>query len=185
MLDDILKDSKDSMDRVIDALKKQLTTIRTGRANPSMLDGVRVDYYGTATPLNQLATVSAQDARMLLIKPFEKKAIKDIERAIVEANLGFNPMSDGDYVRVPMPPLSTERRKEYVKLAKTKVEDAKVAIRNVRRDGNELMKEAQKDGGITQDDEKNGLKNVQDTTDQYIKKVDEMLAHKEKEIMEV
>jgi ribosome recycling factor len=146
---------------------------------------VRVDYYGTATPLNQVATVSAQDARLLIIKPFEKRIIKDIERAIIEANLGFNPASDGDFVRVPMPPLSTERRKEYVKLAKSKCEDSKVAIRNVRRDANEMLKEAQKDGSITQDDEKNGLKKVQDQTDAYVKKVDEMLAAKEKEIMEV
>jgi ribosome recycling factor len=185
MLDDILKDAKDNMEKAIDALKKQLATIRTGRANPGMLDGVRVDYYGTPTPLNQVATVTAQDARLLLIKPFEKRIIKDIEKAIVEANLGFNPSSDGDYVRVPMPPLSTERRKEYVKLSKAKCEDAKVAIRNVRRDANELLKETTKEGAITQDDEKRGLKTVQDTTDAYVKKVDEMLAKKEQEIMEV
>ena len=173
------------MESVIDALKKQLTAIRTGRANPSMLDGVRVNYYDTPTPLNQIATVSAQDARLLVIKPYEKKIIKDIERAIVEANLGFNPSSDGDFVRVPMPPLSTERRKEYVKLSKTKGEDAKVAIRGARRDANEMLKEAEKDGSVTQDDEKKGLKIVQDTTDAYVKKIDDMLAKKEAEIMEV
>lgn len=185
MLDDILTDAKDNMEKAIDALKKNLATIRTGRANPSMLDGVRIDYYGTPTPLNQVATVSSQDARLLLIKPFEKRIIKDIEKAIVEANLGFNPSSDGDFVRVPMPPLSTERRKEYVKLAKSKCEDAKVAIRNVRRDANEMLKEATKESSITQDDEKRGLKTVQDHTDAYVKKVDEMLAKKEGEIMEV
>lgn len=185
MLDTIVKDAKDAMENVIDALKKQLTAIRTGRANPSMLDGVRVNYYDTPTPLNQIATVSAQDARLLVIKPYEKKIIKDIERAIVEANLGFNPSSDGDFVRVPMPPLSTERRKEYVKLSKTKGEDAKVAIRGARRDANEMLKEAEKDGSVTQDDEKKGLKIVQDTTDAYVKKIDDMLAKKEAEIMEV
>ena len=185
MLDDIIKDAKDNMDKALDGLKKGLLTIRTGRANPSMLDNVRVDYYGTSTPLNQVATVSAQDARMLLIKPFEKRIIKDIEKAIIEANLGFNPSSDGDFVRVPMPPLSTERRKEYVKLAKSKGEDCKVAVRAVRRDANELIKEATKEGSITQDDEKKGLKTVQDGTDACVKKVDEMLAAKEKEIMEV
>ena len=185
MLDEITKDAKDSMDKAIDALKKQLTAIRTGRANPGMLDGVRVNYYDTPTPLNQIATVTAQDARLLLIKPFEKRIIKDIEKAIVEANLGFNPTNDGDFIRVPMPPLSTERRKEYVKLAKTKCEDAKVAIRGVRRDANEMLKEAEKDGSITQDDEKRGLKTVQDTTDAFVKKIDDMLAAKEKEIMEV
>jgi ribosome recycling factor len=185
MLDDITKDAKDNMERAIDALKKQLQTIRTGRANPGMLDSVRVDYYGSMTPLNQIATVSAQDARLLIVKPFEKRVLKDIEKAIVEANLGFNPASDGEVLRVPMPPLSTERRKEYVKLTKTKGEDAKIAIRNVRRDANEMLKEAQKDSGITQDDEKRGLKTVQDTTDAYIKKIDEMLSKKEQEIMEV
>lgn len=185
MLDDIVKDAKDNMDKAVDGLKKGLLTIRTGRANPSMLDNVRVDYYGTATPLNQVANVTAQDARLLVIKPFEKRILKDIEKAIIEANLGFNPANDGDYVRVPMPPLSTERRKEYVKLTKTKGEDTKVAIRNVRRDANEMIKEASKDGSITQDDEKRGLKVVQDATDAYVKKVDDMLAAKEKEIMEV
>ena len=185
MLDDIIKDAKESMEKAITALKTQLQSIRTGRANPSMLDGVRVNYYDTPTPLNQVATVSAQDARMLLIKPFEKRIIKDIEKAIVEANLGFNPVNDGDFIRVPMPPLSTERRKEYVKLAKTRCEDSKVAIRGVRRDANELLKETQKDGSITEDEEKRGLKTVQDTTDAYVKKIDEMLTKKEAEIMEV
>ena len=184
MLDDIVKDAKDNMDKAIDGLKKGLLTIRTGRANPSMLDNVRVDYYGTATPLNQVANVTAQDARLLVIKPFEKRILKDIEKAIIEANLGFNPTNDGDFVRVPMPPLSTERRKEYVKLSKTKGEDTKVAIRNVRRDANEMIKEASKDGSITQDEEKRGLKVVQDATDAYVKKVDDLLAAKEKEIME-
>ncbi|MCC7071856.1 MAG: ribosome recycling factor [Deltaproteobacteria bacterium] len=185
MLDDIVKDAKDNMDKAIDGLKKGLLTIRTGRANPSMLDNVRVDYYGTPTPLNQVANVTAQDARLLVIKPFEKRIIKDIEKAIIEANLGFNPVNDGDFVRVPMPPLSTERRKEYVKLSKTKGEDAKVAIRGVRRDANEMIKEATKEGSITQDDEKRGLKVVQDATDAYVKKIDDLLAAKEKEIMEV
>ncbi len=185
MLDDILKETKDSMEKVIDSLNKNLATIRTGRASPGMLDGVRVDYYGSPTPLNQLATVSVADARMLVVKPFEKKVLKDIERAIVEANLGFNPANDGDSIRLPMPPLSTERRKEYVKLTKSKGEEAKVAIRNVRRDSNEMTKAATADGAITQDDEKRGLKSIQDTTDAYVKLVDEQLAKKEKEIMEV
>lgn len=185
MLDDILKETRDSMEKVLDALKKNLLTIRTGRASPGMLDGVRVDYYGSPTPLNQLATVSVADARMLVLKPFDKKAMKDIERAIVEANLGFNPNNDGESIRVPMPPLSTERRKEYVKLSRTKGEDAKVAIRNVRRDSNELLKEACADSSISQDDEKRGLKSVQDLTDGYVKSIDEQLIKKEKEIMEV
>ncbi len=185
MLDDIVKDTKDNMEKVIEALKKNLATIRTGRASPGMLDGVRVDYYGSPTALNQLATVSVADARLLVVKPFEKKVLKDIERAIVEANLGFNPNNDGETIRLAMPPLSTERRKEYVKMSKSKGEDAKVAIRNVRRDSNELLKEACADSSITQDDEKRGLKSVQDLTDAFVKTVDEQLTKKEKEIMEV
>ncbi len=185
MLDDIVKDTKDNMEKVIEALKKNLATIRTGRASPAMLDSVRVDYYGTPTALNQLATISVADARLLVVKPFEKKVLKDIERAIVEANLGFNPNNDGETIRLAMPPLSTERRKEYVKMSKSKGEEAKVAIRNVRRDSNEMLKEACADSSITQDDEKRGLKSVQDLTDAYVKTVDEQLAKKEKEIMEV
>ncbi|HEY1099255.1 MAG TPA: ribosome recycling factor [Myxococcota bacterium] len=185
MLDSILKDTKANMDKVIDALKKQLTTIRTGRAVPSMLDGVRVDYYGTPTSLNQLATVTAQDARLLIVKPFERKSLKDIERAIVEANLGFNPNNDGEQIRLAIPPLSTDRRKEFVKMAKTKGEDAKVALRNVRRDANEVIKVKTAEGVLTQDDEKRGLKGIQDATDAFVKNVDQVLAAKEKEIMEV
>jgi ribosome recycling factor len=185
VLDDIVKDTKDNMEKVIEALKKNLATIRTGRASPAMLDGVRVDYYGSPTALNQLATISVADARLLVVKPFEKKLLKDIERAIVESNLGFNPNNDGETIRLAMPPLSTERRKEYVKLAKAKGEEAKVAIRNVRRDSNEMLKEACGDGSISQDDEKRGLKSVQDLTDAFVKTVDEHLAKKEKEIMEV
>ncbi len=185
MLDDIVKDTKDNMEKVIDALKKNLATIRTGRAAPGMLDGVRVDYYGSPTALNQLATVSVADARLLVVKPFEKKILKDIERAIVEANLGFNPNNDGETIRLAMPPLSTERRKEYVKMSKSKGEDAKVAIRNVRRDSNEMLKEACAESSITEDDEKRGLKSVQDLTDAFVKTVDEHLTKKEKEIMEV
>jgi len=185
MLNDIVQDTKENMDKVMESLKKNLQTIRTGRASPGMLDGVRVDYYGSPTPLNQLATVSVADARMLVVKPFEKKVLKDIERAIVEANLGFNPNNDGESIRLPMPPLSTERRKEYVKLSKSKCEDAKVAVRNVRRDNNEMVKEACAAKSITEDDEKRGLKIIQDLTDGHVKAIDEMLAKKEKEIMEV
>ncbi len=185
MLDDILKETRANMEKVIEALRKGLTTIRTGRASPTMLDGVRVDYYGSPTPLNQLATVTAQDARLLVVKPFERKSLKDIERAIVEANLGFNPNNDGETIRLAMPPLSTERRKEYVKMSKVKGEEAKVALRNVRRDANELVKAKTGEGVLTEDDEKRGLKGVQDATDGFVKTIDQVLAQKEKEIMEV
>ena len=171
MLDEFLKETKGNMDKVIDSLKKGLTTIRTGRASPGMLDGVRVDYYGSPTPLNQIATVSAQDARLLVVKPHDRKSL--------------NPNNDGENIRLAIPPLSTDRRKEFVKMAKVKGEDAKVALRNVRRDANEFIKAKTGEGALTQDDEKRGLKGVQDATDQYVKNIDQVLSGKEKEIMEV
>lgn len=185
MLNDIQHEAKDQMEKVIEVLKKQLATIRTGRANASILDGVRVNYYGSLTPLNQVANVTVADARLLMIKPWEKGILKDIEKAVVEANLGLMPSNDGDFIRVPIPALSEERRKDYVKQTKSKGEDAKVAIRNARRDANEMLKSATKDGEISEDDEKRGLKHIQDLTDTFVKKVDELLVHKEAEIMEV
>lgn len=185
LVQDIANDGKDQMEKTIEALKKQLASIRTGRANPGMLDGVRVDYYGTPTPINQLATISVLDARMLFIKPFQKGVSKDIERAIVESNIGLTPSSDGDNVRVPVPSLTQERRRDYVRQSKDKCEDAKVAIRAARRDSNELLKESVKDKSISEDDEKRGLKLVQDFTDAYVKRIDELLVKKEAEIMEI
>lgn len=185
MLNDIQNDARENMEKAIEALRKQLAVIRAGRASAGMLDGVRVDYYGSATPLNQVAQVTTPDARLILVKPYEKSLLKEIEKAIVEANLGLTPANDGEVIRVPIPPLSEERRREYVKAAKARCEDAKVAIRNSRRDANELLKAATKDGDISEDDEKRGLKAVQDLTDEYVKKIDELLAKKEAEIMEV
>lgn len=185
MLDEIQSEAKEQMEKAIEALKKQLAAIRTGRANTALLEPVRVSYYGSMTPLNQVASVTIADARLIVVKPWEKNLLKDIEKAIVDANLGLMPSNDGEVVRVPVPALSEERRKDYVKQAKSKGEDAKVAIRNARRDANEMLKSATKDGEISEDDEKRGLKTVQDLTDAYVKKVDELLAHKEQEIMEV
>jgi ribosome recycling factor len=185
MIDDIVKDAKDQMEKALDALKKQLANIRTGRATPNMLDPVRVNYYDTMTPLNQVANITIADAGLITVKPWEKNLLKDIERAIVEANIGLTPNNDGEMIRLPIPKPSQDRRKELVKQTKQKGEDAKVAVRNCRRDANELLKEAKKDGGVSEDDEKRGLKSVQDLTDQYVKKVDELLAKKDAEIMEV
>lgn len=185
MLNDIQSEARDNMDKGIDALKKQLSVVRAGRANVTVLDGIRVDYYGTPTPLNQVANVSTPDARLILIKPWEKPMLKEIEKAIVDSNIGLTPQNDGEVIRLPIPALSEERRKEYVKQAKSRCEDAKVAIRNARRDANEMLKEATKEGEISEDDEKRGLKLIQDLTDEYVKKIDELLAKKEAEIMEV
>jgi len=185
MIDDITAEAKAQMDKGIESLKKNLVTIRAGRATPALLDGIKVDYYGTPTPLSQVAAVQVSDPTLLTIKPWEKNLLKVIEKAIFEANIGLSPNNDGEMIRVPIPPLSEERRKEYVKMAKTKCEDGKLAVRNARRDANELLKAAKKDGDISEDDEKRGLKNVQDLTDAYVKTIDELLSKKEAEIMEV
>jgi len=185
MIDDITNDTKDQMEKALDALKKQLTQVRAGRANPSLLENVRVDYYGTSTPLNQVANVAAPDGSLLTVKPWEKNMLKEIEKAIVESNLGVSTNNDGEMIRIPIPPMSQDRRKELCKQAKSKGEDAKVAVRAARRDGNDLLKSTLKDGDITEDDEKRGLKIVQDLTDAYVKKIDDAIAKKESEIMAV
>lgn len=185
MLDDICSEAKDQMHKSIEVLKKQLASIRTGRASVSLLDGVKVDYYGAISPLNQIAQLATPDARMLSVKPWDKGMLKPIEKAIMEANLGLVPVVDGDLVRIPMPPLTEERRREFVKQAKQKCEDAKVAVRNARRDANEMLKSATKEGAISEDEEKRGLKVIQDLTDHTIVDLDKLVAHKEVEIMTV
>jgi ribosome recycling factor len=185
MVNDVLKDLQASLEKGIEAYKRELAKVRTGRANISILDGVRVDYYGTPTPLNQVASVNVADARLITIKPWEKSLIPEIEKAVRSAQLGLNPQSDGEIVRLPMPPLTEERRKELVKLVKKMAEEAKVALRGHRRDSNEMLKDFLKEKTITEDEEKAGLKKVQDHTDAAVTKVDEILAKKEAEIMEV
>lgn len=185
MIDEIETETKAAMEDSIESLKKMLGTIRAGRATPALLDQVRVDYYGSKTPLSQVASVQVADATLLIVKPWEKGILKEVEKGIVEANLGFSPSNDGDVVRVPIPPLSEDRRKEYAKAARGRCEDAKVAVRNARRDGNELIKGAKKEGEISEDDEKRGLKVIQDLTDAYISRIDDLYAKKESEILEV
>ena len=183
--DDILKDLHDRIAKTLDQLRQDLTAVRTGRASLHLLDGVRVDYYGTATPLNQVATLSVPEARLIMVKPWEKNMIPVIEKAIRDANLGVNPMSDKDLVRVPIPALTEERRKEIVKQVKHKGEEHKIAIRNERRDAKELIEVAQKDGDISEDEAKKCLEKMQKETDDGVKKVDEVVAAKEKEVMQV
>jgi len=185
MVSDVLKDLQANLDKGIDALKKDLGKVRTGRANVAILDGLRVDYYGTPTPLNQVSSVSAPDPRRITIKPWEKSLIPEIEKVIRSSSLGLNPSSDGEIVRLPMPPLTEERRKDLVKMVKKMAEDCKVALRNARRDANEMLKEFLKDKDITEDEEKAGLKKVQEATDTAVTKVDDLVARKEKEIMEI
>ena len=185
MVNDVMKDLQGSIEKALDAFRRDLTKVRTGRANVAILDGVKVDYYGTPTPLNQVASVNVPDARLITIKPWEKTLIPEIEKSIRAAQLGLNPNSDGEIVRVPMPPLTEERRKDLVKMVKKMAEEAKVALRAHRRDANEMLKSFLKDKTITEDEEKAGLKKVQDATDASVTKVDEITAKKEAEIMEV
>ncbi len=183
--DDILKDLHDRILKTLDQLRHDLTAVRTGRASLHLLDGVKVDYYGTPTPLNQVATLSVPEARLIMVKPWEKNMIPVIEKAIRDANLGVNPMSDKDLVRVPIPALTEERRKEIVKQVKHKGEEHKIAIRNERRDAKELIEVAKKDGDISEDDAKKALEKMQKETDDGVKKIDEVVAAKEKEVMQV
>ncbi len=185
LADDILKDLHDGIGKTLEQLKSDLTAVRTGRASLHLLDGVKVDYYGTPTPLNQVASLSVPEARLIMVKPWEKNLIPVIEKAIRDANLGVNPMSDKDMVRVPIPPLTEERRRDIVKQVKHKGEDHKIAIRNQRRDAKELIAEAEKDGDIAADDAKKALEKMQKETDDGVKKVDEIVAAKEKEVMQV
>lgn len=186
MVNDIIKDLQGSMDKVVENYKRDLAKVRTGRASVSLLDGIKVEYYGTMTPLNQVASVNVPDPRLITIKPWEKSLIPAIEKSIkAVSELGLNPVSDGELVRVPIPALTQERRKELVKVIKKMSEEAKVAVRNARRDANEMLKEAFSGREITEDEETQGKKKVQDLTDKYIVTVDEITAKKEKEVMEV
>ncbi|RVU40481.1 ribosome recycling factor [Rheinheimera riviphila] len=185
MINDIIKDSKTRMEKSVDALKNQLTKIRTGRAHPSLLDSIQVSYYGSDTPLRQVANVSAEDSRTLMITVFDRSMIQAVEKAIMQSDLGLNPIGAGTSIRVPLPALTEERRKDLVKVVRGEAEGARVAVRNIRRDANADLKTLQKDKAISEDDERRGSEEIQKITDAWIKKVDEVLADKEKELMAV
>jgi ribosome recycling factor len=185
MNDEVVKDLKARIDKTLDDLKKELGKIRTGRANTAMLDGILVNYYGTPTPLTGMASLTVPEPRLIVIKPWEKSVLKDIEKAIKEANIGVTPMNDGEIIRLPLPALTEDRRKEIAKQVKTKGEDHKVAIRNVRRDANERLKGLLKDKKMTEDDNKRLSEKVQKETDAGVAKVDEIIGAKEKEVMQV
>lgn len=185
MLNDIKKDAEVRMQKSIEALKAAFVKIRTGRAHPSLLDHVTVDYYGSPVPLSQVANVSAEDARTLTVTPWEKPMVAVIEKAILNSDLGLNPNSAGTTIRVPLPPLTEERRKDLVKVVRGEAEGARVAIRNIRRDANDKLKALQKDKQISEDEERRGQEAVQKVTDQYIKEVDVVLERKEQDLMAV
>jgi ribosome recycling factor len=185
MADDVIADLKQRIAKTLDDLRRELAKVRTGRANPALLEGVRVDYYGTPSPLQNVANVTVADPRLIVIKPWEKSMITVIEKAINAAGLGVNAMSDAEIVRVPIPPLTEERRKEYVKVVKHKGEEHKIAIRNERRDAKELIEESVKEGDLTEDAGKKAMEKVQIEVDNGVKKVDEIIASKEKDLMQV
>ena len=185
MLKQILKDGETRMHKAVDIVGTELVKIRTGKATTALLDAVKVDYYGTLTPLSQVGSLSVPDVHLVTVTPWDKGMLAQIEKAILAANLGLNPSNDGAVVRVPIPPLNEERRRELVKLVKKFGEEGKIAIRNIRRDTNEHLKKAEKDEHFSEDERKRGEQEVQKYTDNHIKEVDNILALKEKEILEV
>lgn len=185
MTKDVINSAEDKLTKSLDALKKDYGTLRAGRATPSLLDKVMVDYYGTPTPVNQIANVTVPEPRMLMIKPYDKGSLKEIERAIQKSDLGLTPNSDGIAIRLAIPQPTQERRKELVKVVNKKAEDCKVAMRNIRRDANEAIKKLEKGKEITEDDRKEAQEKIQKLLDKYIKLVDSTKATKEKEVMEV
>jgi ribosome recycling factor len=180
-----LNDSKQRMEKALQNLDREFRRLRTGRASAALLEGIKVDYYGTPTPIEQLASISVPDARMISIQPWDKAAFKDVEKAIQKSELGLNPINDGKVIRVNIPPLTEERRKELAKVAKKFTEEAKVGIRNVRRDANEALKKQEKSKEITEDELRRLQDEVQKLTDEFIAKADAALAAKEKEILEI
>lgn len=181
---DITSEARTAMTKSVDYFKKQLTKVRTGRASGNMLEDVTVDYYGSQTPLNQAAGVSVPDAKTIMVQPFDRSIIGDIEKAIQNANLGLNPQNDGTVIRISVPPLTEERRKELVKTCKKYAEEGKIAVRGNRRDAMDMVKQAEKDKLITEDDKKSGEEQIQKITDEFTKKIDDILAVKEKELMD-
>ncbi|MBU1168136.1 MAG: ribosome recycling factor [Proteobacteria bacterium] len=185
MIASIHQETKERMGKTIDALKKDMQRVRTGRASANMLDSVKVDYYGTLTPLNQMASISVPESRLITIQPWDVSALKEIEKGILKANVGLTPSSDGKIIRISVPPLTEERRKEIVKIVNKTCEEYKVAVRNIRRDSNEMLKNLKKDNEISEDQQFKAQDKVQSITDDHIKIIDELLKDKEKEILEI
>lgn len=185
MVKEIINDAEQRMKKAIEHLKQDLASLRAGRANPAMLDKVMVNYYGTPTPINQLANITVPEARLLIIQPWDKSVIPEIEKAIMKSDLGVTPTNDGNVVRIAIPQLTEERRKELVKVAKKRAEDAKVAVRNIRREANDEIKAKEKEKAISEDEAKKAADDIQKLTDKYVKDIDLIFQAKEKDIMEV
>ncbi|SVA36548.1 uncharacterized protein METZ01_LOCUS89402 [marine metagenome] len=183
--EDVLSGVSVKMDRAVDAFKRDLTQLRTGRATPALVENIEVDYYGSLTPLKQIASISAPDARAIMIQPWDAGAMREIEKSLQTSDMGFNPSNDGATITVPIPQLTQERRREMVKLLKTKIEDGKISVRNVRRDGLESLRKLEKDKSISQDDGRRAQDQLQKTTDGHTKQIDETGSAKEAEILQV
>ncbi len=184
-MENIISEAEERMKKAVEALQHEFNTLRTGRASPALFDKIRVEYYGNPTPLNQVATISVPEARLVVIQPWDKSIIGDIEKAIQKSELSVNPNNDGKVIRVSIPPLTEERRKEFVKIAKNMAEQNRVSLRNTRRDANDELKKAEKDGTISEDDLKRAEDDVQKLTDSYVAQVNEQLEEKEKEILDI
>lgn len=185
MVNKVLKESEEKMKKSVEFVRQEFAKIRTGKATTALLDGIKAEYYGSVLPLNQLANISIADVHTLVVQPWDKSALQSIEKAILTSELGLNPLNDGNVLRIPIPPLTEERRKDLVKLCKKFAEDGRIAVRNVRRDALEHLKKMEKEEHLSEDDRKRAENEVQKLTDKYIKLIDELLEHKEKEIMEV
>jgi len=185
MIDEIFEDLKERMGKSIDTLKREYSRLRTGRASASLLDGIRVSYYDTPTPLNQMSSIAVPEPRLIVVQPWDKTALGDIEKAILKSELGLTPMNDGKVIRITIPPLTEERRKDLVKVARKMAEDNKIAIRNIRRDANDMLKDLKNEKDISEDQLYRSQEEVQQITDEFISKVDEICAAKEKEILEI
>lgn len=183
--DDVISDLKDRIERTLEDLRHELAKVRTGRANPAILEGIRVDYYGAQTPLNGMANINVADARLIVIKPWDRSAITAIERAIQQADIGINPQADSEVIRLVFPPLTEERRRDLTKVVKGKGEEHKVAVRNVRRDAKEMLDEYVKEGELPEDDGARAMEKVQAEVDAAVKRIDEIVAKKGKDLMEV
>jgi ribosome recycling factor len=183
MKDEVLKEAKRKMDKVLEVMARDLSRVRTGRASVALLEGIKVDCYGTSMPLSQVASLAAPESRLLTVQPWDPTLLGEIDKAILKSDLGLNPVNDGKVIRLPIPPLTTERRKDLVKMVKKMGEEAKVSLRNIRREANEDIKEMKKEKILTEDDVHRGQEEVQKITDEFIKKVDTQAADKEKEIM--
>lgn len=185
MIKEIIREHEDKMQKAVVVLKKDLASLRAGRATPALLEKVTVDYYGVPTPVNQLANISAPEPRLLLVQPWDRSVLNEIEKAIMKSDLGLTPNNDGTVIRIAIPQLTQERRTELVKVVKKKAEEARVAVRNVRREANDELKAQEKAGGISEDEVRRGQDEVQKLTDKYIKEIDKLAEHKEEEIMEL